>query len=383
MARHSHFDISALREFDRTYDTSHEDTAFQARGDFIRAFPKAGLGAIKLDEYVTGHGSPSFCNYVEAKTQAWAKIQGATASKFGIYFGKTKTDPHRKYRFTRKFGDTATAAFRVVKKSLLDLVHQGERRNLDFSAIDQNPLSQMFKAKILSLYFPDRFLNVCSADHLELLGSQFGLSDNLFSSEYQHFLLQSKRDDPITRSWSNPKFVAFLYKTYIRPQRLPTDVIRKSRKKSHRRVNFEDEQDQRNEIGKAAENYALAWEKERLAGASMDDLVDKIDDRRDRPSYGYDFLSYTSATHPRFIEVKALAKLPRKEGHRFFLSDNEHQVSISKDHRDAYYFYLVRFDSNRKPASVLTVLARDLYPDAEMKPASYTVRFDLERLTND
>lgn len=176
----------------------------------------------------------------------------------------------------------------------------------------------MFKAKILSLYFPDRFLNVCSADHLELLGSQFGLPDNLFSSEYQHLLLQPKQANSITRSWSYPKFVRFLYKTYVRSERTTVDVIRKPKKKSHRKVNFEDEQDQRTTIGKAAEDYAFAWEKKRLAGASLNHLIDQIDDRRDRPGYGYDFLSHTSPTRPRFIEVKALAKLPRNEGHNSF-----------------------------------------------------------------
>jgi len=43
---------------------------------------------------------------------------------------------------------------------LLDLGQKCAENTPDFSALDENPLSQMFKAKILSLYFPERFLNV-------------------------------------------------------------------------------------------------------------------------------------------------------------------------------------------------------------------------------
>ena len=53
-------------------------------------------------------------------TKAWANIQGATSFKFGIYFGRTKSDPKRKYRFTEKFGSTEAQAFAAVKSALLD-----------------------------------------------------------------------------------------------------------------------------------------------------------------------------------------------------------------------------------------------------------------------
>jgi hypothetical protein len=72
--------------------------------------------------------------------------------------------------------------------------------------------------------------------------------------------------------------------------------------------------------------------------------------------------------------VKSAAKF--SDGHRFFLSDNEHQTSLSAAHRSDYYFYLVFFDGNRDPAELLAILADQLYPKAEMSPASYEVRFD-------
>jgi hypothetical protein len=87
-----------LAEFDAQYDSSHEDTALQTRGLFLRKFPLHSLDKLTLDEYVVGHSQPSFCNMVESGTKTWANIQGATSFKFGIYFGKTKSDPTGKYR---------------------------------------------------------------------------------------------------------------------------------------------------------------------------------------------------------------------------------------------------------------------------------------------
>lgn len=320
--------------------------------------------------------SPTFCTYVEVKTRYWAAIQGANAFKFGIYFGRTKPDSQEKYRFTAKFGTNEKEAFAAVKVALLELVREGEQSKPDFAAIDANKLSQVFKAKILSLYFPDRFLAVCNGESLDTLAKAAGLPNGLYRSEIQNRLLDVKADNPVTRAWSHPKFMSFMYDTYIRKEGKADDATPKPRKKSHRKVNFEDIQNQRGVIGKKAEEFALQWEKERLIGANLGHLIDAIDDRRERPSYGYDFLSHTAAGKPRFIEVKSVSK--QGEQYRFFLSENEYTVSRSPEHRDSYYFYLVSFDSQGQPLELTPRPAADLYPSADIAPASYTVLCDLE-----
>jgi uncharacterized protein DUF3883 len=133
-------------------------------------------------------------------------------------------------------------------------------------------------------------------------------------------------------------------------------------------------QKQRAEMGRLAEDYALKLEKERLAGASLEHLISNIEDRRNRPAYGHDFLSYSAEDEFRYIEVKCVAKL--SDGYRFFLSDNEHQTSLSAQHCDGYYFYLVFFDGSCNPVELLAIVARQLYPKAELLPSSYEVRFD-------
>ena len=301
-----------ISKFDAEYDSSHEDSALQTRGLFIRKFPLRSLDKLTLDEYVVGHNDPSFCNLVESGTKAWANIQGATSFKFGICFGRTKSDPIRKYRFTEKFGIHQTEAFAAVKAALLDLVALGATDHPDFAAIGANPLFQMFKAKILSLYFPERFLAVCSSEHLEMLGEIMGFPEGLPFSQYQNLLLEAKHGNPTTRKWSEPKFMAYLYKVYVRGERAIEPPIEKPRVKKHRRVDFEEMQKQKAEIGRLAEEYALKWEKERLAGARLEHLISKIEDRRDRPGYGHDFLSYSIDNDRRYIS-KCLTNTPVRQ----------------------------------------------------------------------
>lgn len=368
-----------LLAFERSFDTSHEDKAVSTRGQFLRDFPLNRLKDLTLDDYVIGKGTASFCTHVEAKTREWATIQGSTAIKFGIYFGKTKSEQELKYRFSKKFGNKKQAAFLAVKEALLTLVADGKKKK--FADIDKNPLSQLFKAKILSLYYPDIYLNVCSADHLEILASELGLQECSFSSEYQHRLLVDKSGNSITEKWSNPKYMEYLYAKYINGDLNSPSVkeIKAPRKKANRRVNFEDISENRDEIGKKSEKYALEWEVNRLIGLGLQSLAKLIEDRRDRPSFGYDFMSYSSPDRQRFIEVKSVGKDKKNGGYRIFLSDNERTVSKSQDHAEEYYFYLVFYSSDGEPVEVLSMKSSDLYSIGEINPCAYLVRFDRDK----
>jgi hypothetical protein len=304
---------------------------------------------------------------------------GATALKFGIYYGRTESDAEKKYRFAQKFGTSTNEAFDNVKHALLSLVNAGKLK--DFEKIDENLLSQMFKAKILSLYFPEIYLNVCSAEHLKEIALKLQHPQNALISEYQHLLYKEKLKSKITKDWSNPKFMAFLYDKFMGKHLSPlwTKKIKKPPgKKIRRRINFEDSQANRDAIGKISEEFAIAWEKNRLVGLGYEALVQKIKDRRDTPSYGYDFLSFSAPGQERYIEVKSLGFDRQEECFRFFLSDNEFKTSQSGEYGPDYYFYLVRYDKDGKPQDLLARHVKDVYSNSEISSCAYIVRFDME-----
>jgi Domain of unknown function (DUF3883) len=364
-----------LKAFSARFDTSYEDIAAQSRGAFLRAFPLNRLKALTLDDYVMGKQTPSFCTFVEAKTKPWANILGATAIKFGIYFGKIKSDPTMKYRFHKRY-KTKDHAFAAVKQNLLDLIKAG--RTSQFEVIDSIEISQTFKAKILSLYFPDLYLNVCSGPHIDELSEALGIPDNLPLSEKQHRLLQAKLDNRITQFWSNPKFMTFLYNTYLRTPAEQKHVGR-LQKVHHRRVNIEEMLENRNRIGKLSEAFALKWEKERLHGAGHAKLVKSIKDCRDRLSCGYDFLSHSEPGKERFIEVKSVGKLRTSQGYRFYLSDTEHRASQAAHAKDNYYFYLVFYNQNGEPSELQAWTAEEVYAISDLGENGYIVSFNFDR----
>lgn len=361
-----------LKRFDAEFDTAYEDQANRVRGEFVKAFPLRTLPKLTLEQYVIGTKRPTFCTFVEAKTRLWANIFGATSFKFGVYYGHTKRDPKDKYRFALKYGRNIEDAFHAVKSALLDLIDAG--RSQRFEDIDENPLSQLFKAKILSLYFPDKYLNICSAEHLEEISEELELPTDTFVSELQHQLLQAARTHSITKDWSNPKVMTFLYNTFIPTPNRPTR-LKKMLNRRHAKIDMEDLLEKRKRIGEMSEQFALGWERERLIGLGY--TKPRVKDCRDTPGCGYDFLSETTAAERRYIEVKTAGRNHADKGYRFFLSETEHTTSLRVDHRDRYYFYLVYY-KEKAPDLLEPWKAADLYKIAELGPNGYIVTFDRE-----
>ena len=102
----------------------------------------------------------------------------------------------------------------------------------------------------------------------------------------------------------------------------------------------------------------------------------QIKDRTNYAGDGFDFLSFSTPTQPRYIEVKAV---PRERGNatsRFFLSENELQVSRTFEKKGHYYFYLVRFDGKGNPFECIVEEAENLLQRSLIESAAYRVVFE-------
>src|SRR5208282_5654552 len=76
------------------------------RKAFICEYSIKRMLTLELDEYVIGKGADnhSFCYRLERETDELGRILGATAFKFGVYYGRTKSDPAERYRFASHWG---------------------------------------------------------------------------------------------------------------------------------------------------------------------------------------------------------------------------------------------------------------------------------------
>ena len=135
------------------------------REEFIKRFSRQKLETMTVDEYSLNKqdnalSKESFCYWVETKLRGLGSIKGATADKFGTYFGETKSDPTYKRHWT----SWTNESFETIREALIELYAAG--KNEDIETIKKSKISPMFKGKILSLYFPHRYLNIFAKEHL-------------------------------------------------------------------------------------------------------------------------------------------------------------------------------------------------------------------------
>jgi hypothetical protein len=381
--------IQDLREAQARFEKNLKQIAKQRlplhekRAEFVRYYTRPRIRRIELDDYVIGVGQKNegeglnFCYTLERDLDGLGRIIGSTAYKFGVYYGRTKKDSRVKYRFTGKYGSTPKKALEDIKECILHLLEAGEDE--DLKAIEDNKISPMFKGKILSTYFPGRYLNVFSDDHLSYYLTQLGLDteeliygDPVYKREA---LLKFKDEDPYMRHWPVDLFSYFLYQEYPgRPKWDAKDGTRSKGLDEYEVPAFppsphpevvdlsimppEEQDDEDNSPAtksskRSKPNYEKQARKLKLYGDRGEEIVLKMEEERwekikgaskkrvkrvslESDDYGYDILSYEADGTEKYIEVKATtAKLGPAN---FFLSRNE--LRMAKEH-DNYYIYMV------------------------------------------
>ena len=354
------------------------------REEFVTdLFPKKRLYRLAPEEYAIGgeKSSSSFCYWIENRLKGLGDIHGANAFKFGLYFGKIKSDSTRKYRFTTRFGDNETDAFNNIKKALLSLLIDAQQSNL--AGIKDNPLSPMFKGKILATYYPDRYLNIFSKEHLEYFLDKLGVhfEDNSDDLQERQLLIDFKNKDSVMSKWTIHEFSSFLYHAFGRPSNkaaAPKELeeylesrkeypriksvraefielaIRPSKasisaqknKTPHKTIDFEKENLAHKLLGNRGEEIVLSLEKESLINLGKNDLAGKVCwSSKEDDSLGYDIVSYEDNGTVKHIEVKSTNQPPGSNV-SFLISSNQYSKGKTIPN---YYFYVVFNARSNKP----------------------------------
>src|SRR5689334_7827689 len=137
--------VSLLANLDKDLWKSAE----RLRSDFVKDYSTSKIRSLTLDEFVIGkgHNNRSFCYRIEREMDSLGRILGATALKFGVYYGKEGSDSSNKYRFSHIWGNNVHEAFLSVKDAIVNLNEAANKR--DLRTIKENRLSPMFKGKLL------------------------------------------------------------------------------------------------------------------------------------------------------------------------------------------------------------------------------------------
>lgn len=368
-----------------------------ARSKFVSDYPVSRISKLSLDEYVIGRGSSnkSFCYRLERELDTLGRILGATAFKFGIYYGHTKSDPKDEYRFAQRWGSDVKSAFTAVKSAIVSVMAAAASQ--DWDAVRNNRLSPMLKGKLLTIYHPGRFAAVFSAEHLEHFVAELDLPGDCDSPPaMQRALMDYRNQWPALRNEHFGLYMRFLYDLFGYPSKPTVGAsspvtpvlakaiagavfissmppapaaasVRGSGKADPARSPAAQRQFKR--IGDRGEMIVLALEKARLLAAGKPHLASRIDHVADHnDSAGYDILSFDVDGSERPIEVKSTTAPDPRLG--FYITANEISKGIALPN---YHIYFVFATMSASP-KVLPRKKPDLSgPGFVLRPVSYHV----------
>ena len=231
----------------------------------------------------------------------------------------------------------------------------------------------MYKGKILSTYYQDRYLNVFSDKHLNFFLTQLYI-DSLSLLDANPILKRERLRDfknqhHLMSDWSLDIFMYFLY--YVYPLRPTWESVNsakltskhpgiafpvnqkpewvdlriwngpqnssstKWKKPKGKGGNYESKSKRNKLIGNRGEKLVIDLEKERLIHAGKPDLAQKVS-LAENDSYGYDIVSYETDGRERNIEVKSTTRGVGDAN--FYLTSNELDVAINNPN---YFLYIV------------------------------------------
>lgn len=338
------------------------------RQEFVKTFDLDKLKKLKIEEYALGRmethkilNSQTFCYQLEITLKELGNMQGANSSKFGIYYEKKSG----KIKINNSLSDDEDEAIKIMRNRIIDLINAGEKS--DYNTITDINISPIFKGKILSTYFPDKFLSIFNEIHVDKLINFVGLTYNpkiINNLEQKKNLIVEKfikkhhyfKDKPLHY------FVAFIYDPIFKNSFLSQEyesiqvdpneteeklfdylgkkeVISKDIKNSYYKPDYLKAQLSKMKAGSIAEEHVVDHEIRKLKKAGLEHLANKVirvsnqDD-----SLGYDIESYDVKTKQKiFIEVKS--KKYFNDDLSFYITKNELNYWDSLDHKLYYVFY--------------------------------------------
>lgn len=206
-----YMDLKSLAEsYDKLYKADNSK-ADKLRQEFIDKFPLKSLETLELERYALGKKEDNLCWWLEYKTIPLGSIKGGTAKKYKIYF-KNKEN---KWIYPNIF-DSVEQAWLELRKSICDLLDKfknGEYNNLDDGSLISS--MNMFKTKLLYMYFPDKLLPIYSIEHLQKILIYFGYDHELTNSldivQANIKLKELQMESDMFKDWDSLKFMRFIY----------------------------------------------------------------------------------------------------------------------------------------------------------------------------
>ena len=187
------------------------ERAQKERESFLSRFPIDRVKSLSLDEYAFVNSadgdSHSFCTIIYSELEEIAHTGNAYTHMFGIYYKKgRKLALSPTYR--KDFGDDFDKAFEQIKSDIYELLDGVENDN--YEVVEKSQLHSSFRYKLLAVYFPEKFLPICTETMMKPICNTMGVSFGNREMIYSNIDLRKiKESSPLTRNWNNGVFLGF------------------------------------------------------------------------------------------------------------------------------------------------------------------------------
>lgn len=182
------------------------------RAEFVNDHPVNSIESLELDDYLiakSGYGnSRSFCRRLRTDLQTLSSMGNAWPSTFELYY-KNGTELDMSVSYKKMFGGNVQSAFSFLKKEIVRLLTAAKED--DYHTVEACKINSSFKAKLISVYFPEQYVPVCVKDALYEYCSRAGVSyskdqDMVYGMSA---LSRWKNNQEETRNWSNAFVMSF------------------------------------------------------------------------------------------------------------------------------------------------------------------------------
>ena len=213
--------LKQLNEKSKEFDLPKENIEKRENGrlTFVSKFPLNAIKNLSIDEYVQGTDENSFCYWLEFKKILFG-IGGGNASKFGIYKAKDG-------KYYTSYGKNKRELAGQEIKNFFDQIKAGIVQALEYTKNDQIdkiktinlPLWNMVLQKILSIYYPDKFITIGAPDVLIECARDIKLKEvelkpeNSIEINYECKKFFSSL--PEYSDWPYEKIGSFIWQTYL------------------------------------------------------------------------------------------------------------------------------------------------------------------------
>lgn len=195
------------------------DKSENDRLSFISKFPIDTIKDLSIDQYVQGTDENSFCYWLEFKKILFG-IGGGNASKFGVYKAKDG-NYYSSYGKNKKElkGKELDEFFSNIKAGILLALKYTEKNEIEKIKTIDLPMWNMVIQKILSIYFPDKFLTIGSPNVLIECARDILIKDIELEPENSiQINFECKKalsSKPEYKDWSYNKIGTYIWESYL------------------------------------------------------------------------------------------------------------------------------------------------------------------------